>query len=159
ARGGRSSAPWTRRRAPTRALWSTSSRCPRGQHERVVRHASKRLGSGKRRRWDHCFAADPPRPDGLGPPSENRYGRPLAPESPSRQPAGMPAEPRLSVFLFGPPRIERDGKPVEPDTRKAIALLAYLAVTAHPEGRERLAALLRPEATEEHARGALPRTP
>src|SRR5438552_19019957 len=91
-------------------------------------------------------------------PSENRYGRRLAPESPIRQPAGMPAEPRLSVFLFGPPRIERDGKPVEPDTRKAIALLAYLAVTAHPEGRERLAALLWPDANEEHARGALRRT-
>lgn len=65
---------------------------------------------------------------------------------------------RLRVFLFGPPRIERDGKPVEPDTRKAIALLAYLAVTGHAGGRDRLAALLWPDADEERARGALRRT-
>jgi len=70
----------------------------------------------------------------------------------------MPAEPRLRVFLFGPPRIERDGKPVEPDTRKAIALLAYLAVTGHAEGRDRLAGLLWPDADDERARGALRRT-
>jgi len=70
----------------------------------------------------------------------------------------MPAEPRLSVFLFGPPRVERDGRPVEPDTRKAIALLAYLAMTGHAEGRDRLAALLWPDADDERARGALRRT-
>ena len=70
----------------------------------------------------------------------------------------MPADPRLRVYLFGPPRIERDGKAVEPDTRKAIALLAYLAVTGRAEGRDRLAALLWPDADEERARGALRRT-
>lgn len=65
---------------------------------------------------------------------------------------------RLHVRLFGPPRIERDGKPVEPDTRKAVALLAYLAVTGQAQGRDRLAGLLWPEADQERARGALRRT-
>ena len=65
---------------------------------------------------------------------------------------------RLRVRLLGPPRIERAGAPVEPDTRKAIALLAYLAVTGQAQGRDRLAALLWPEADQERARGALRRT-
>lgn len=64
----------------------------------------------------------------------------------------------LQISLLGPPRIERDGKPVEPDTRKAIALLAYLALTGQAQGRDRLAALLWPEADQERARGALRRT-
>jgi DNA-binding SARP family transcriptional activator len=34
--------------------------------------------------------------------------------------------------LFGGPRIEHDGAEIEVDTRKAIALLAYLAVTRRP---------------------------
>ena len=67
-------------------------------------------------------------------------------------------EGRLRVRLLGPPRIERAGAPVEPDTRKAIALLAYLAVTGQAQGRDRLAALLWPEADQERARGALRRT-
>ena len=37
----------------------------------------------------------------------------------------------LRIALLGPPRVERDGAPIEVDTRKAIALLAYLAM--HPE--------------------------
>lgn len=65
---------------------------------------------------------------------------------------------RLRVCLLGPPRIEREGTPVEPDTRKAIALLAYLAVLGQAQGRDRLAALLWPEADQERARGALRRT-
>ena len=60
--------------------------------------------------------------------------------------------------LLGPPSVERDGAPVEPDTRKAIALLAYLAVTGQAQGRDRLAALLWPEADGERSRGALRRT-
>jgi DNA-binding SARP family transcriptional activator len=65
---------------------------------------------------------------------------------------------RLRVRLLGPPGVERDGRPVAPDTRKAIALLAYLAVTGQAQGRDRLAALLWPEADQERARGALRRT-
>ena len=34
----------------------------------------------------------------------------------------------LHIKLLGPPQIERDRMPVEVDTRKAVALLAYLAV-------------------------------
>jgi len=44
------------------------------------------------------------------------------------------------------------------DTRKATALIAYLAVTAQPQGRDSLAALLWPDANAERARGALRRT-
>jgi len=65
---------------------------------------------------------------------------------------------RLLVHLFGPPRMERDGRPVAPDTRKAIGMLAYLALTGQAQARDRLAALLWPEADPERARGALRRT-
>jgi DNA-binding SARP family transcriptional activator len=44
------------------------------------------------------------------------------------------------------------------DTRKAVALLAYLAMTGQPQARESLAALLWPEAEDDRARGALRRT-
>ena len=44
------------------------------------------------------------------------------------------------------------------DTRKAVALLAYLAVTGRPHRRETLAALLWPESDQARARGALRRT-
>ena len=33
---------------------------------------------------------------------------------------------RLSLYLLGPPRIERDGVPISIHRRKAVALLAYL---------------------------------
>lgn len=64
----------------------------------------------------------------------------------------------LAIQLLGPPRIERDGRRAQPDTRKAVALLAYLAVTATPQARDRIAAMLWPEADTERARGALRRT-
>jgi predicted ATPase/DNA-binding SARP family transcriptional activator len=64
----------------------------------------------------------------------------------------------LSLWLLGPPRIERDGEPVEVDTRKAIALIAYLAVTRQVHSRESLAALLWPEYTQERAFANLRRT-
>jgi len=49
---------------------------------------------------------------------------------------------RLALFLLGAPRIERDHLPVSVDTRKAIALIAYLAITRERQSRDRLAALL-----------------
>ena len=64
----------------------------------------------------------------------------------------------LNIHLLGAPRIERDGSPVSPDTRKAIALLAYLVVTNEPQQRDRLAALLWPDSSQGHARAALRRT-
>lgn len=62
------------------------------------------------------------------------------------------------LLLLGLPRIERAGEPVEVDTRKALALLAYLAVTRQRHGRDVLATLLWPEYDQTHARGALRRT-
>ena len=52
---------------------------------------------------------------------------------------------RPKLYLFGPPRIERDGEPVEVDTRKALALVAYLAMTHQSHSRDALATLLWPE--------------
>lgn len=46
------------------------------------------------------------------------------------------------LFLFGVPRIERAGKPVDIHTRKAFALLAYLAITGTSHSRDTLAAFL-----------------
>ena len=34
----------------------------------------------------------------------------------------------LKLSLLGPPRLERDGVPLEFDTRKNVALVAYLGV-------------------------------
>ena len=39
---------------------------------------------------------------------------------------------RMTVTLLGAPRVEQDGVSVEVDTRKAVALVAYLAVTKMP---------------------------
>jgi DNA-binding SARP family transcriptional activator/predicted ATPase len=64
----------------------------------------------------------------------------------------------LRIALLGPPRVERDGAPIEVDTRKAIALLAYLAMHPERHGRDAVAALLWPDYDTEHARGALRRT-
>ena len=65
---------------------------------------------------------------------------------------------QLTIHLLGAPGIARDGAPITVDTRKATALLAYLAVTGRSHAREALAALLWPEYDDEHARSALRRT-
>ena len=64
----------------------------------------------------------------------------------------------LTLAFLGPPRVERGGAPLEVDTRKAIALLAYLAVTGQAHRRDALAALLWPEYDQSHARASLRRT-
>ncbi len=88
--------------------------------------------------------------------SRNRY-RPSEPRH--LYGYGMaPTPDPVTVRLLGPPRIERDGLPVAVDTRKAIALLAYLAVTGRAQSRDHLAALLWPEADQARARSALRRT-
>lgn len=66
--------------------------------------------------------------------------------------------PGLEIRLLGAPRARVDGRPLEVDTRKAVAVLAVLALQPGPQSRERLAALLWPESDEEHARSALRRT-
>lgn len=65
---------------------------------------------------------------------------------------------QLIIRLLGAPGIERDAAPVTVDTRKAIALLAYLAVSGRGQTREALAALLWPDYDDQHARAALRRT-
>ncbi len=66
--------------------------------------------------------------------------------------------PDTKLFLLGPPRIERDGAPFKVDTRKAVALLAYLAITQERHTRDALAGLLWPEYGQSRARAALRRT-
>jgi DNA-binding SARP family transcriptional activator len=65
---------------------------------------------------------------------------------------------QLVLFLLGAPRIECDGKTIDLDTRKASALMAYLAITQQHQRRDTLAALLWPEYDQVHARATLRRT-
>lgn len=69
---------------------------------------------------------------------------------------------RLELFLLGTPRLERDGVPLEFDTRKILALVAYVAVSdLNTEGsrpsRDSLIALLWPELEPSRARAVLRR--
>ena len=63
-----------------------------------------------------------------------------------------------NVRLFGCPEIDCDGVAKTPDTRKAVAVLAYLAVEGPSARRDRLAWMLWPESSQERARAALRRT-
>jgi predicted ATPase/DNA-binding SARP family transcriptional activator len=65
---------------------------------------------------------------------------------------------QLTIVLLGAPQIEINHKPVDVDTRKAIALLAYLAINPQPHQREALSTLLWPDVDEAHGRAALRRT-
>lgn len=64
----------------------------------------------------------------------------------------------LRIRLLGVPQIEVEGAGFAVDTRKAVALLAYLAVTRQPQGRDTLAALLWPDYDGDSARSSLRRT-
>jgi len=70
----------------------------------------------------------------------------------------MKPQPRVTLHLLGSPRLERAGKPVKVDTRKAIALMAHLALTRERQGRDKLAAFLWPDADDGKAHAALRRT-
>lgn len=62
------------------------------------------------------------------------------------------------LILLGQPRVLRGGQPVALSTAKAIALLAYLALTGAPQRREHILALLWPESSAEAARKNLRNT-
>ncbi|HSK91708.1 MAG TPA: AAA family ATPase [Euzebyales bacterium] len=64
----------------------------------------------------------------------------------------------VRLLLLGAPTVERDGAPVSFDTRKAMAVLAYLAVTGRAHRRETLAAIGWPDVERERAAAALRRT-
>ncbi len=64
----------------------------------------------------------------------------------------------LRLYFLGPPRIERAAEVRDLDTRKATALLAYLALSGERQTRDTLAALLWPEFDGPRARAALRRT-
>jgi DNA-binding SARP family transcriptional activator len=64
----------------------------------------------------------------------------------------------LSISLLGAPRVEVEGAPLSVDTRKATAMLAFLAVTGHSQARAVVADLLWPEADAGRSRSALRRT-
>ena len=54
--------------------------------------------------------------------------------------------------------MELDGRPLAVDTRKATAILAYVAVSGHVQSRDIIATLLWPEYDGERSRAALRRT-
>lgn len=64
----------------------------------------------------------------------------------------------IDIHLFGLVRLEHDGQPVQFETRKALAMLAYLVVTEKPYARDSLALLFWPDNDQKDARGALRRT-
>ena len=64
----------------------------------------------------------------------------------------------LRFILFGSPRLENEGHVVRVDTRKALALFAFLVLTGQEQQRDRLVTLLYPEADPTSARAAFRRT-
>lgn len=64
----------------------------------------------------------------------------------------------LSLALLGTPVITVDEIPLEVDTRKAIALLAYLAMEGGSHPRDRVVDLLWPDSDVDRARSSLRRT-
>jgi DNA-binding SARP family transcriptional activator len=68
------------------------------------------------------------------------------------------ADSTLRLSVLGPPVVLADGVPLVVDTRKATALLAYLAVEGGVHNRDSLAELLWPDYSSDRARAALRRT-
>jgi predicted ATPase/DNA-binding SARP family transcriptional activator len=70
---------------------------------------------------------------------------------------GITMEAHFKLYLFGAPRMERDGETVEFTSRRALAALAYIALSPHSISRETLATLLWPDASPEKSRARLRR--
>ncbi|HEX2153690.1 MAG TPA: AAA family ATPase [Acidimicrobiia bacterium] len=64
----------------------------------------------------------------------------------------------LAIRVLGDVEVTVDGEPIQVDTRKATALLAYLAVTGSTASRDHLSNLMWSELAADRARGALRRT-
>ena len=62
---------------------------------------------------------------------------------------------KLQLFLLGPPQIKLNGLFVNIEERKAIALLAYLAVSGARHSRDALSTMLWPEQSQGNARASL----
>jgi predicted ATPase/DNA-binding SARP family transcriptional activator len=65
---------------------------------------------------------------------------------------------QLRLYVFGPPRLERGGQPIDLNLRKALALCVYLAVSRQPHSRDALATLFWPDNDQREARTSLRRT-
>lgn len=65
---------------------------------------------------------------------------------------------RLEINLLGPLVVMVDAMPITVDTRKAVALLAYLAITDKGQSRDHLVDLFWPESDPDRARATLRRT-
>lgn len=63
----------------------------------------------------------------------------------------------LDIRLLGPPVVTVDGTPIDVDTKKAVALLAYLAIEGSAE-RDALSTLFWADSSPERARATLRRT-
>jgi DNA-binding SARP family transcriptional activator len=61
----------------------------------------------------------------------------------------------IRLYLFGEFQLERQAGSIHLPTRKAELLLAYLALSPGPHGREKLAALFWGDVPDEQARGSL----
>ncbi len=64
----------------------------------------------------------------------------------------------FKLYLLGAPRLEYNGTPVVIDRRKAVALLAYLALTRQTHLRDAIACLLWPDSGQRSARANLRHT-
>ena len=64
----------------------------------------------------------------------------------------------LTLSLLGPPEVRVDGRPLEVDTRKAVAILVYLVAEGGEHPRDHLVELLWPDTDPERSRSSLRRT-
>ena len=62
---------------------------------------------------------------------------------------------QLSLAFLGRPEVWHAGRPIALPTRKALALLVYLAVEGGVHGREKLTALFWPESNSAQGRATL----